>query len=250
MPPCWVVEARDDLEAVASRLVRQRMRMHAMRIERAHVNVQRTPQERPVDDWHVDSMPFVLITILTDHTVDPGGHLLVRGQGGGHQHTCKLARPGEALLMQGSHLWHCAQQSMTGERISLVTSFYCDDPLIYDSSSIRVALQYSDPADVIEQFIDHVAARFMAAVNACCTEECLRVAILEVAKVKKEHAAALGLIPASRRHGNARLDQALDRFSRTVRALEGVEASLPEAGPVALAAAVKSTLASHQHARL
>lgn len=93
-------------------------------VDHAHVNLQHL-QQAAVDDWHTDSTPIVLVTVLTDHRRDPGGRLLVaRGDGGKHV-SCHLAAPGDAVLMQGSQFLHCAQQSRVAgaPRITVVTSF-------------------------------------------------------------------------------------------------------------------------------
>ena len=85
------------------------MRLHPVPYELAHVNIQKGVQDRPVDDWHHDSTPWVLVSLLTDHLQDPGGALYVRGADKKVRRS-KMARPGEATLMQGSHVSHLAQQ--------------------------------------------------------------------------------------------------------------------------------------------
>ena len=62
--------------------------------------------------------------------------------------------------MQGSQLWHLAEPSATGERLTLVTSFVPVSCLVYDASSIRIAVQYTPPVECIEQFLSHAMARF------------------------------------------------------------------------------------------
>ena len=151
------------------------------------MNVQRKAQSQPVDNWHEDSMPFVLVTLLTNHEDDPGGALLVQRDdgnaasrdhgdhgdhgdlsklgdlGGNHQNenvfTCKLRLPGEAVLMQGSQLRHCAQQSQTGARLTMVTCFVPATGRYVDSSSIRIAVLYSPPGEAARQFGAHVCER-------------------------------------------------------------------------------------------
>ena len=148
------------LERVASALAGVPLRLHPIALERAHVNVQRAPQRGPVDNWHQDSMPFVLITILTDHGDDPGGALLVRGASDrGGELFCKLRRPGEAILMQGSQIWHCAQQSATGPRLTVVTSFVPASLRVADTTSVRAACLYSPPGESQRQYCSHLATR-------------------------------------------------------------------------------------------
>lgn len=153
---------RSSLEALASRLANTQLMMHTMALERAHVNVQKVSQVQPVDEWHEDSMPFVLVTVLTEHTHDPGGALLVSretAQGEVPPLSWKLRTPGQAVLMQGAHLVHCAQQSMTGERLTVVTSFVPASPLVVDTSSPRIAVLYSPPGVALVQFTAHMRWR-------------------------------------------------------------------------------------------
>ena len=110
-------------------------------------------QTNPVDDWHFDSTPFVLVTILTDHTHDPGAHLIVSQNN--TEIMYKLEKPGQACLMQGNQVFHCAQQSLIGERMSMVSSFCVDSPLIYDCSSLKTPITYSDFNSCVDQYLDH-----------------------------------------------------------------------------------------------
>lgn len=154
------IPVRREIERIVSMLAGVPLRMHYIEFDRAHVNVQRTVQSKPVDDWHQDSTPFVLITVLTDHTDDTGGQVLVRRKGQNDAvDTVKCARPGSAIFMQGSHIWHCAQQSNKGYRQSMVTSFVAESPFVYDSTSLRASLMYSPPAACVEQFLKHALQR-------------------------------------------------------------------------------------------
>lgn len=143
------------------------MKVHPIVYERAHVNIQRVAQTVPVDNWHVDSTPFVLVTVLTDHEDDTGGSLLVRTTKCevGEVRT-KLKRPGQAILMQGSQIWHCAEASRKGKRLTMVTSFFCDSPSVYDTTSIRIALLYSPPLPTLTQYIEHALGRIKRGADA------------------------------------------------------------------------------------
>jgi len=163
-----VESVRFALEEKMSRIVGRSMRVHPITFERAHVNVQRAAQTKPVDNWHIDSTPFVLVTVLTNHEDDAGGSLLVqttKNEGGG-QVCAKLKRPGQAMLMQGSHMWHCAEASRTGRRLTMVTSFFCDAPNVYDTTSVRIALLYSPPLSTLTQYIAHVLGRIRRGADA------------------------------------------------------------------------------------
>ena len=95
-------ERRTELERIVSAFTGQNMKMVPITYEHSHTNVQREPQDKPVDNWHQDSMPYVMVTILTEHSKDPGGSLLVKKEGEfGKEYRCKLKTPGEAVFMQG-----------------------------------------------------------------------------------------------------------------------------------------------------
>ena len=149
---------KNNLEKNMSEIVKLPMKLQ-LPIDYAHINVQKNKQERAVDDWHFDSTPFVLVTILTDHQTDPGANLLVKK--GSNTLNCKLKTPGEACLMQGNQIFHCAQQSLIGERISMVTSFYVDSPYIYDCSTLLTPIQYSFFDNCIEEYITHYLNRLI-----------------------------------------------------------------------------------------
>jgi hypothetical protein len=189
-----------------------------MRHEWAHVNVQREAL-RPVDDWHQDSMPFVLVTVLTNHEQDPGGSLIVRRSveedGGGPELKCKLRYPGESILMQGSHIWHKAEPSQTGERLTMVTSFVADSLEVYDTSSIRLAVQYTPPHECVHQFLNHALARIYEKKRDVGDEEEVRELVRE--KETEKIIAALQEIQLLVRYnrdtcGDPRMVAAFDRW--------------------------------------
>ena len=95
-------DCRTKLERIVSAFTGANMKMLPITYEHSHTNIQREPQDKPVDNWHQDSTPFVMVTILTEHSNDPGGNLLVRKEGEfGKEYRCKLKTPGEAVFMQG-----------------------------------------------------------------------------------------------------------------------------------------------------
>ena len=183
-----VFKCKKGLELVASKLVGIPLKLHNMNYEWAHINVQRTVQSNPVDNWHQDSMPYVLVTVLTNHVEDEGGSLVVRpivhdeieysnnnSNSNSNSNSisnekpfhelpknllmCKLKYPGESVLVQGSQIWHKAEPSQIGERLTMVTSFVPESCYVYDSSSIRIAVQYTPPSKCIHQFLNHVMLR-------------------------------------------------------------------------------------------
>jgi len=221
----------DQLEAMASRLVGGGLRMRILesKAEKAHLNVQRHVQSNPVDNWHQDSTPYVLVTILTNHTDDAGGHLMVR-HGGEHDsdYQWKLRVPGQAVLMQGSQIWHMAQQSEIGKRLTLVTSFYVDDPLVFDPTSLRVAFEYSPPTTVTIEYLQHALRRLinnsgastqLSRVAPASALEVNRIMTYEITKLVQEYENGFDLIPESRQKSPG-LREAWAIFGETARTLK------------------------------
>jgi hypothetical protein len=181
---------KKELEEIASKLVGLPMKLQ-LPIDYAHINVQKSCQTKPVDDWHFDSTPFVLVTILTDHINDPGANLLVSHKNDDKIFKCKLQTPGQACLMQGNQIYHCAQQSLTSERISMVTSFYVDSPFIYDCSSLKAPIEYSDYATCVQQYANHFMTRIVKSCQALISTNAEynqrnKVIYMEVAKLSRE----------------------------------------------------------------
>ena len=206
-----VLHCKAGLESIATRLVGQKLSLHAMHYEWAHVNVQRKAQQRPVDDWHMDSMPFVLVTVLTTHDQDTGGSLVVQSPNNSTPPVrCKLRYPGESILMQGSHIRHKAEPSATGERLTLVTSFVLDSCATYDSSSIRMAVQYTPEVDCIDQYLHHAMARF-ARVEKGNTCSAVTVEIEKVRNAREEIAEIVGY--DRKKCSNPELIAAFDRWA-------------------------------------
>ena len=200
-----IEEIAPELEVLVSRLVGNGHRMRIVtKTEHAHLNVQKGKQARPVDNWHQDNTPFVLVTVLTNHVKDDRGNLIVRPDSTRDKITkkCKLAKPGMSVLLQGSHIWHQAQQSDLKERMTLVTSFHCDDPLIFDNFCIHANLQYgSAPDREFFEFLEHSFVRFCKnaekkpEMSLCEAMKCNKVIKREVEKVVHCYQKGWDLIP-------------------------------------------------------
>ncbi len=123
------------------------------------------PQERPVDKFHFDYVPFVFVTMLRkvrdgrepngwvrageceptyqrNHDVQARGDdtgKLVLQPSDGEQQGGKIAlalEPGESVLLQGAHVLHQANQSQLGCRVSLVTSLAPASVLLPDTTRV------------------------------------------------------------------------------------------------------------------
>ena len=78
---------------------------------------------KPIVDWHTDSYPFVVVTMLSDCTDMVGGETMLRK---GDDTTLKVRGPqmGYSVLLQGRYIEHKALSAYgSKERITSVTSF-------------------------------------------------------------------------------------------------------------------------------
>lgn len=145
------------LARVCSSLIGIPVRPHALRREWTHVNVQLEAQDRPVDSFHYDYVPFVFVTMLRKAPGDETGALVLEigGQGGKRNkeerrkgkeeegENCGNILPirlavGESVLVQGSHVRHQANQSLAGCRVSLVVSLMPASVLHVDMTRVSV----------------------------------------------------------------------------------------------------------------
>lgn len=145
------------LARVCSSLIGILVRPHALRREWTHVNVQLEVQDRPVDSFHYDYVPFVFVTMLRKAPGDGTGALVldIGGRGGkrnkkdGKERTeeegggAEIFLPirlavGESVLVQGSHVRHQANQSLAGCRVSLVVSLMPASVLHVDMTRVSV----------------------------------------------------------------------------------------------------------------
>lgn len=107
------------LSAIVSDVVGVPLVAHPMAIEHCHVNLQ-SRDDRPVDDWHQDYVPFVLVCVIAREGGPPAG-----ADGSGRLVTKAGAfalEPGDAVILQGSHVWHMAERVAGGDRITAVLS--------------------------------------------------------------------------------------------------------------------------------
>lgn len=86
-----------------------------------HVNIGTSSQNQNVDDWHYDSVPYVLIILLTSPTEFDGGHLeYVKDDG-----ILRITFPeaGYALFMKGSEIRHRVTRVTRGCRRTIIFSY-------------------------------------------------------------------------------------------------------------------------------
>jgi len=94
---------------------------------------------------HRDAYPFVCVLMLSDCTTMQGGETALQTGDGG---IVKVRGPnaGSATVLQGLHVAHSALQAMNApERITMVTSYRAQDPMVNDLSWLENIKHMSVP---------------------------------------------------------------------------------------------------------
>lgn len=149
--PLLALFGQPRLARLCSRIAGAPLRAHPMRLEHCHVNLQAT-SARPVDDWHQDYVPFVLVIVIAKSGGPPSGTA-----GSGRLVTPREAfslEPGDAILMQGSHVSHMAEPVVGGDRITAVLSLAPASPTHVDGTRVFGDRPPYDPSEPLaEQFL-------------------------------------------------------------------------------------------------
>jgi hypothetical protein len=129
------------INEIVSTIAREELCAHGMPMNYGHVNVGIIGNDRPVDAWHIDSVDYVMVIILSNMTDAKGGALqvalqpeakakqLLREKGelreGDEMMTVSYPGAGYAIVMQGSQILHHVTNVETAKepRISLVNSY-------------------------------------------------------------------------------------------------------------------------------
>jgi len=134
------------------------VRIHPMGTNLAHVNLQRPGAD--VFDWHTDSSPLSVVTMLSD-VPDGDGATEIR-DGSGQVHMLSYPGPGWAVVIHGSVVPHRARPTRWPERITMVTSLLPVDLFVRDTKNLDLALLYTDPALVGTDYLKHRLERLLA----------------------------------------------------------------------------------------
>lgn len=152
---------------------------HTMTTNYSQINFGEPPKEgeesaKPADVWHLDSVDYVLVVVLTDGF--EGGELLVSSMDPNQAMTKiranelpseltvanKYPKPGYGIFMQGSRIAH-AVSPLTGgssSRVTAVNSYTSMDISRVDRPSIYTALSVNHTKDVYDpDYLRHVALR-------------------------------------------------------------------------------------------
>lgn len=71
----------------------------------------------PVDDWHFDSLPFVVVVLLSDLSGATGGATVLR-TGSGEELAVRIPQPGWAIVLQASLRSLSQAASLSGNPLS------------------------------------------------------------------------------------------------------------------------------------
>lgn len=119
---------------------------HAMPMNFSHINIGVPGTGKKVDQWHLDSVGYVLVVLMSDTTDMVGGELQVLTRDRSESAveilnsqtdsytpseilTVEYGQAGRGVFMQGSHIFHQVKSVVSGPRprISLVNSFMVSD---------------------------------------------------------------------------------------------------------------------------
>ena len=159
-----------------SQLARQPLGVHPISMNIGHTNISKTGADY-VEQWHTDSVDYVLVMILSDLTDMNGGELQVlnvpdatgkmfddlKANGVPEKLVKSISylKPGYGIFMQGSKILHRVKAVLEARepRISMVSSF-CNLDVFQPDSTRYHTFAHQDPDDVHPlEFARHKAWR-------------------------------------------------------------------------------------------
>jgi len=155
--------------SLASQLAGCELIYHPMKIQQLHMNFNATKEElkqKSVDQWHVDTTPFVLVLFLTDPNEYEGGKLQyftgTKEEGIEHMKSKTKLNParicnvgeqkqGYGVFMQGSRIFHhVSPVTNNGNRTTLVFSFQPKNVLALEAcENLSFTYNKVDPLEII-----------------------------------------------------------------------------------------------------
>ena len=174
--------------AFLSRLAGVEVVPHVYETSWGHTNIGVVGDTRAVDSWHIDSVNFVCVILLSDMTGASGGELEVVKRAS-FDEAFQLIRdtknnvpekdllrvaykgPGCAIFMQGSNFVHHVTpvRNAKGPRISFVNSYQPRDPDYPDDT--RLSVFKNEPETCYYEFARHRAARAKSALDRLLLRE-------------------------------------------------------------------------------
>jgi hypothetical protein len=162
-----------------SRLAGKEMLPHSYTSSFAHVNIGAVGDTRAVDQWHVDSVPFVVVILMSDMKGARGGDLQLIKRGDREAAfellettgnrvkeedmlTVSYGGPGRAIFCQGSLITHHVTpvHEAKNARITLVNSYMPKDPFCADRTVLATFKKEKDTC--YAEYAHHKAGRAIA----------------------------------------------------------------------------------------
>lgn len=152
-----------------SKIANEKLKTHNYISSYSHVNIGPVGADLPIDQWHCDSVPYVMVILLSDMSGATGGELemikLHREKGfdklkKGTINEDDLERAkypgiGYAIFMKGSQMIHHVTAVKNGKepRITVVNSYMPVDPFIEDET--RLAIFKNEPETCYKEYSIH-----------------------------------------------------------------------------------------------
>ena len=127
------------------------LRPHPLDYEIAHVNIQENGAKKAAEAWHCDSMPFVMVLMLSDPEGMEGGETVIM-DGDGNKHAVKYARAGECIILQGMAVRHTVNKARNMGRTTVVQAMTLDVDGVQDLSNLFINVDYANPEELYRQW--------------------------------------------------------------------------------------------------
>ncbi|ETX04147.1 MAG: hypothetical protein ETSY2_30495 [Candidatus Entotheonella gemina] len=128
-----------------------RLQTHPLDYEIGHVNIQESGSQKAAEQWHTDTMPFVVVLMLSDPRGMEGGETAIR-RGDGREIDIKYSKVGQVAVLHGQSVPHSVRLATNMGRITMVTSAILDEAMVPDLSNLYVSSQYTDTDELYRQW--------------------------------------------------------------------------------------------------
>jgi hypothetical protein len=162
-----------------SEMANEPLAAHTMPMNYSHINVGQIGKDAPVDQWHVDSVEYVMVLIISDIQDMIGGDLQVVMHNSTKSFemlssntitpddllTANYKGAGYCMFMQGSKMVHHVTPVLSARepRLSLVNSYVTCNAARPDATKLDTFMQNGDPQHITKvDFARHKAWRTVA----------------------------------------------------------------------------------------
>ena len=152
-----------------SRIASEKLKTHTFISSYSHVNIGPVGADVPIDQWHCDSVPYVMVILLSDMSGATGGELEMIKMDRekdfeklrkNELQECDLVRAkypgiGYAIFMKGSKMIHhvTAVKSAKEPRITMVNSYMPTNP--FEEDETRLAIFKNEPETCYKEYSIH-----------------------------------------------------------------------------------------------